>query len=60
MASLAYPEAVPVSLVVTRAVPGRSAEARAYVRVIRRETRAYLRSSGFRAILAQRGLVASG
>ena len=60
VASLAYPEAFPVSLVVTRAVPGRSAEARAYVRVIRRETRAYLRSSGFRAILAQRGLVASG
>jgi hypothetical protein len=56
VASLAYPEAFPVRLVVTRAVPGRSAEARAHVRVLRREMRAYLRSPGFRALLAQRGL----
>ncbi|MGE0027678.1 MAG: hypothetical protein AB7O78_19930 [Thermoleophilia bacterium] len=56
VASLAFPEAFPVRLVVTRAVPGRSAEARAHVRVLRRETRTYLRSPGFRALLAQRGL----
>lgn len=56
VAALTYPEAFPVRLVATRAVPGRSAEARAHVRVLRREMSAYLRSPAFRAALAQRGL----
>jgi hypothetical protein len=60
VASLRYPEAFPVGLVVTRAVPGRSAESRAYVRVLRREMRAFLRSIGLRETLARRGLLPPG
>ena len=57
VASLRYPEAFPVRLVVTRKVPGRSAESRAHERVLRREMRAFLRSTAFRETLAERGLL---
>ena len=57
VASLRYREAFPVQLVVTRKVPGRSAESRAHERVMRRETRTFLRSPAFRETLAERGLL---
>lgn len=57
--SLRYPEAFPVSYVVTRAVPGRSAEGRAQVAVMRREMRTFLRSERLATLLRGQGLLAS-
>ena len=59
VAALRYPEAFPVTYVVTRRVPG-DAEARSYTAVLRRAMRAHLRSERLRAQLRGRGVLVTG
>lgn len=55
--SLSYPEAFPVTYVVTRKVGGRTALDRAVVTVHRRAMRAFLTSPGLKETLAKRGFL---
>ena len=55
--SLRYPEAFPVSYVVTRRIVARSAAGRASIAVQRRAMRTFLRSARLRGMLASRGLL---
>ncbi len=57
--SLRYPEAFPVTYVVTRRFAARTAADRAAIAVQRRAMRAFLRSSRLRGMLAARGLLTS-
>lgn len=60
VAGLQYPEAFPVSYVVTRKLTGRSALDRAYNTVLRRAMTAHLRSAKVKALLRGQGLLVSG
>ena len=55
--SLSYPEAFPVTYVVTRKVRGRTAVDRAAVAVQRRAMRAFLNSPGLKETLTKRGFL---